>query len=61
MNETEKLVKAVRQLLNNIYEFGAPTGQEYIDAVETAIAPFEAPPPLGVYVSETIDSKDQVG
>jgi hypothetical protein len=61
MNETEKLVKAVRQLLNNIYEFGAPTGNEYIDAVENAMAPFEAPPPLGVHVSESINTTDRAG
>jgi len=37
-SEIELLVKAARYLLNNIYEFGAPTDSVIIEAVEDALS-----------------------
>ncbi len=36
--DIEPLVKSIRQLLDNIYEFGAPTDTEYVESVESAIS-----------------------
>lgn len=33
-SDVEPLVQAVRRLLDNIYEFGAPTENDYVDPVE---------------------------
>lgn len=44
--EIEHLIRVTRRLLNNIYEFGAPTDGIFIEQVEEALNKLEITPPM---------------